>query len=64
MSVFHAYFSCTFLMAPSIQQLVLMQKSLKVEEDGLKFKIQVEKKNGDLSCPVRISETFKMYGAS
>ena len=36
-------------MAPSIQQLVLMQKSLKVEEDGLKFKIQVEKKNGDLT---------------
>lgn len=47
--VFHAYFSCTFLMAPSIQQLVLMQKSLKEEEDGLKFKIQVEKKNGDLT---------------
>lgn len=29
--------------------LVLMQKNLEVEEDGLKFKIQGEIKNGDLT---------------
>lgn len=62
--VFRAHFSCTFCMAPSIQQPGLdTEEPGKKEENGLNFKIFKEK-NGVRLCPVRISKLCKMYGAS